>query len=174
MFEFFSFKISAALLNKASKQYNVNMTIKTVLAAYEDVEAMANLLAELFNQEVEFVPHREKQVSALNEILENPAVGTLIVAKQDNVCVGMILVLYTVSTALGGRVGILEDMIVSPEKRGAGIGKLLIEAALAQAKSNGCKRITLLTDTDNYSAHRFYEQAGFTRSNMVPFRIDLA
>lgn len=147
------------------------MTIKIVLATHEDIDAMADLLEILFTQEIEFIPHREKHITVLNEILNNPTLGTLIVAKQDNACVGMVLVLYTLSTALGGRVGLLEDMVVLPEKRDLGIGTLLIEKALTHAKAEGCQRLTLLTDANNNAAHRFYERSGFTHSTMIPFRI---
>ena len=85
----------------------------------------------------------------------------------------MVNLLYTVSTALGSRVAILEDMVVSPKIRGQNVGSSLIEYALDYARKQGCQRITLLTDSDNIAAHRFYERHGFSRSTMVPFRLDL-
>ena len=38
------------------------------------------------------------------------------------------------------------------------------------AKSKGIERITLLTDDDNFKAHKFYEKNGFEKSSMVVFR----
>ncbi len=85
----------------------------------------------------------------------------------------MLNLLYTVSTALGARVGILEDMIISKDYRSQGFGSKLINFAIEFAKENGCKRLTLLTDTDNISAHKFYADKGFSRSSMIPFRINI-
>lgn len=79
--------------------------------------------------------------------------------------------LFTVSTALGGRVALLEDMVISPGTRGRGIGTALLNEAVAVGRSSGCLRITLLTDALNESALRFYVQRGFNVSSMVPLRI---
>ncbi len=79
--------------------------------------------------------------------------------------------LFTVSTALGGRAAILEDLIVRREFRGQGIGTLLLSAALAYAKDNGCLRVTLLTDADNESAISFYRRHQFEVSPMIPLRL---
>ncbi|MGH8602944.1 MAG: GNAT family N-acetyltransferase, partial [Gammaproteobacteria bacterium] len=80
-------------------------------------------------------------------------------------------VLFTVSTALGGPVALLEDMVVHPEYRGGGAGSRLLQAAINLAESSGCYRITLLTDRTNESAQRFYKRHGFTLSDMVPMRL---
>jgi len=79
-------------------------------------------------------------------------------------------VLFTVSTALGSKVAILEDMIVAPEFRGKGVGTRLLERAVKLATDKGCARITLLTDRDNVAAHGFYRKGGFSRSDMIVFR----
>lgn len=36
--------------------------------------------------------------------------------------------------------------------------------------AKGCKRVTLLSDGDNFKAHKFYEKQGFVKSAMIPFR----
>jgi len=135
---------------------------------------MSDLLSVLFNQETEFSANGTAQVDGLTAILNSPQVGHLVVCEIDRVVVGMVNVLYTISTALGARAAVLEDMIVSPDFRGRGIGRKLIERVIDQCAKDGCRRITLLTDYDNVSAHRFYERAGFGRSMMVTFRMPIA
>jgi len=85
----------------------------------------------------------------------------------------MVTILFTVSTAEGDRAAWLEDMVVHPDCRGRGIGRRLLNHALAEAKMAGCTRITLLTDGENHRAMRFYSRAGFVRSAMTPFRLNL-
>lgn len=142
-------------------------------ASAADIPALAGLLAVLFEQEAEFLPDGEAQTRGLAQILGNPHMGSILVAKQGGMAVGMVSLLYTVSTALGGRVALLEDMVVSPAARGVGVGSLLLQAAIDHARSAGCKRITLLTDAANEAAQCFYAKQGFEISSMIPLRLRL-
>ena len=139
-------------------------------ATLDDVPAMVTLLAALFEQEAEFSPDPAAQSRGLQLILENPAAGLLLLAREGPLAVGMVSLLYTVSTALGARVALLEDMVVAAGRRQRGIGSALLQEALVQARLAGCRRVTLLTDDVNVSAQRFYARHGFTRSPMLPFR----
>ena len=143
------------------------------LATIADVPYMAQLLGVLFAQEAEFVPSRHHQIEGLNALMASPDRGRALVYDDRQRILGMVTLLYSVSTALGGIVATLEDMIVSPDARGHGIGQRLITAAIDQSRSDGCRRITLLTDQHNAKAQEFYERAGFARSSMVPFRLIL-
>ena len=138
-----------------------------------DIPQLCILLDVLFSQEAEFKPNHELQGKGLSKILNNEEIGVVLVARDSDKVIGMVSILYTVSTALGERVGILEDFVVLPEYRGKGVGSELISYALNFSKQKGCKRITLLTDDDNEDAHRFYLRFGFSRSPMVPFRLSL-
>jgi len=139
-------------------------------ATIDDIPELCGLLNYLFEQEEEFKPNTEIQSEGLRKIISNSDVGVIIIAIDSNKVIGMVNILYTVSTALGSRVAILEDMVVSPKARGKGMGSMLMKYSLDLAKQNGCKRITLLTDFDNDGVHRFYQQHGFIRSSMVAFR----
>lgn len=148
------------------------MNITKAIAS--DIPELSRLLGVLLSQEVEFSPDLEAQARGLSHIIENPEVGYIVVAKVDSKIIGMINVLFTISTALGARVALFEDMVVSPDYRGAGVGSQIIEYAISSAKQHGCKRVTLLTDRDNVSAHRFYAKHGFTQSAMIPLRLALS
>ena len=75
---------------------------------------------------------------------------------------GATLVVITVAALSAlGVAALLEDMVVAPPARGKGVGSLLLQHAIAQAKAQGCKRVTLLTDGDNEEAKRFYQAQGF-------------
>lgn len=144
------------------------MEITTAISS--DIPQLCLLLDQLFAQEAEFKPNHEAQSRGLAEIIDNTETGDIIVAHDAGQIIGMVNLLYTVSTALGARVAILEDMVISSEYRDKGVGSKLLNYALDFAKSQGCQRVTLLTDDDNTGAHRFYERHGFEQSTMVPFR----
>jgi GNAT superfamily N-acetyltransferase len=138
-----------------------------------DIPALVQLLQVLFSQEVEFKPDGTKQEAALLMILSDSAHGTILVAENSEQILGMVSLLPLVSTALGTRVAILEDMVVAPSARGIGVGAKLLGSAIVYAKSEGYARLTLLTDQDNLTAQQFYENAGFIKSTMVPMRLTI-
>lgn len=143
------------------------------VAVQEDIPELCRLLTILFSQEEDFQPDEAAQARGLSAIIADPEIGHILVARQKGTVVGMVNLLYTVSTALGDRVGLLEDMIVDPGVRGRGAGSLLLKQVIQFARTNGCKRITLLTDRTNKAAQRFYRRHGFVPSAMAPLRLML-
>jgi GNAT superfamily N-acetyltransferase len=110
----------------------------------------------------------------LRSILGEPSLGRLFVLRVDGKVAGMANALVTVSTAEGGRVLLLEDVIVRGEHRGGGLGRRLVEHVLAWAQEQGMTRVTLLADRDNHAALDFYRRLGFEHSNMRVLRKPLA
>ena len=139
-------------------------------ATVNDIPELCDLLAVLFSQEAEFEVDGNAQQTGLQAIISNPDLGIILLARHKDKVVAMVSLLFSISTALGGRVAMLEDMVVLPEQRDLGIGSALLAAAISTARENGCLRITLLTDSYNEIAHRFYDRQGFTRSAMLAFR----
>lgn len=143
-------------------------------ATPQDLPALCDLLSILFSQEAEFHPEPKRQHRGLLQLLQTPEAATILVARHPSgQPVGMVVLLYTVSTALGDPVAWLEDMVVQPGCRSQGTGTALLQAALQTARERGCQRITLLTDQDNQRAQRFYARQGFGPSPMQPMRLML-
>ncbi len=142
-------------------------------ATVADIPALSDLLSLLFAQEAEFRPDPAAQQRGLAAIINDPAVGTILVARDGGAVLGMVNLLFTVSTALGTRVALLEDMVVTTRDRNRGVGAELLRTAIVFARDHGCRRITLLTDADNVRAQAFYRTEGFAMSSMVPLRLAL-
>ena len=142
-------------------------------ATIADIPELCVLLDSLFTQEVEFKTNHEVQACGLAAVINGSGIGDIMVARKSGEIIGMVNLLYTISTALGERVALLEEMVVSPKGRGLGVGSKLMNHTVAFAKESRCKRITLLTDHDNEGAHRFYQRNGFSRSSMIAFRMSL-
>lgn len=132
-----------------------------------DLDAMAGLLGELFALEADFAPDREKQLAALRWILDHPAHGRLFVLRDGDKVVGMANALLSISTAEGGPVLVLEDVILAASHRGGGHGRQLVEHVLDWAAGQGMSRVTLLADKDNQAALDFYARLGFEKSALV-------
>ena len=135
-----------------------------------DIPSLVALLQALFVQESEFAPDADRQRRGVELILAKPEMGRIFVARDGGEIAGMINLLFTVSTALGEPACWLEDMVVKPGSRGAGVGGQLIEHVIGFARDEGYARITLLTDGGNAKARRFYTQYGFRQSDMVVMR----
>lgn len=140
-------------------------------AAFTDIPQLCELLALLFEQEAEFAPDREKQTAALTLLIGNPQRGRVFVLRDGTTVLGMVSVQALVSTACGGDVLLLEDLVVRPECRSRGFGSALLDHVVDFAFRGGYQRITLLTDRINADAQRFYLRHGFRESGMVPYRL---
>jgi GNAT superfamily N-acetyltransferase len=139
-------------------------------ATLEDLPQLTDLLHELFTQERDFVPDRVKQMRGLRLILEQPNRGRIFVLRQEGTILGMINLLFTISTAEGGFVVLLEDVIVHRDYRGRGFGDLLLRHAIEYARKKDFLRMTLLADRLNEDGQRFFKAHGFFESKMIPLR----
>jgi len=60
-----------------------------------------------------------------------------------------------------GYLGHIDELIVSKEKRGFGVGSALLTAIIGIAKEAGCSRVELDSAFHRSEAHKFYQQQGF-------------
>jgi len=142
-------------------------------ATLEDLPQLTELLFDLFTLEGDFKPDRAKHMRGLRLILEQPSRGRIFVVRQDGRILAMINLLFTISTAEGGFVVLLEDFIVHHDHRHRGFGDKLMEYSIQFAREKNFLRITLLTDRLNEEAQKFFKHHGFIDSKMIPLRMYL-
>jgi len=140
-------------------------------ATLDDMPRLVELLTALFAEEEDFVPDPDKQEHGLRMILEQPNRGRIFVLHTDHMAIGMANLLFTISTAEGGLVVLLEDVIVHPQHRGQGYGGQLLQHVIDFAREKGFKRITLLTDRISAESQSFFQKHGFKFSSMIPMRL---
>jgi GNAT superfamily N-acetyltransferase len=140
-------------------------------ATEADLDELSDLLGELFSEESDFRPNKEKQLRGLRLIFEQPNRGRVFVLRRDKVIVGMINLLFTISTAEGGFVILLEDLVVHKKYRDKGYGSDLLEHAIKFAREKNFLRITLLTDRPEIRSQNFFRRHGFVDSSMMPMRL---
>jgi GNAT superfamily N-acetyltransferase len=83
----------------------------------------------------------------------------------------MINLLFTISTAEGGFVVVLEDLVIHKKYQGHGYGSKLLNHAIEFARQKNFLRITLLTDRPENVAQEFFRRHGFHESSMIPMRL---
>ena len=142
-------------------------------ATIEDLSSLTDLVVDLLDLQDDFTPDPVLQKRGIRHILEEPARGRIFVARTQDRIVGMANLLFTVSTAMGGFVLIMEDVIIHPDHRGRGYGAALLEAVVEFAQEKDFKRITLLADKLSNDSQAFFQQHGFTYSSLIPMRLIL-
>lgn len=152
---------------KPSVQENVRVEPATI----EDLPNLVQLVSELMDLQVDFMSNPEAHERGLALILEQPQRGRIFVLRNDDQIFGMVNLLFTISTALGGLVILLEDFVIHPNHRGQGYGTLLLDYVKNFAKQKKFKRITLLTDKMGTESQSFFQKEGFDHSSMVPMRL---
>jgi N-acetylglutamate synthase-like GNAT family acetyltransferase len=139
-------------------------------AALDDIDGMIPLLKDLFSLEADFCFDEAFQRRGLAMMLEPCASRRMLVACAGNRIIGMASIQTLISTAEGGLSGIVEDVVVSRDWRGKGIGSCLLGSIEAWAYAKGLKRIQLLADTANAPALDFYRNLGWTTTQLICLR----
>jgi GNAT superfamily N-acetyltransferase len=102
---------------------------------------------------------------ALYLFLEHPDLGFVWMAYDDDIAAGICVVCYAVSTSMGALVAKLDDVSVKPDRRGEGIGTVLIKALKEQLTKESVTRIDVAVHLQNPEARAFYERLGFQPLN---------
>ena len=145
------------------------ITIRT--AKPSDIPQLVELLKELFTIEADFDYDLDKQTCGLNLLLKSGK-DCILVAElpNGNKVLGMCTVQTLISTAEGGAVGLLEDLIVAADFRNQGIAAKLVVEAVEWPNCHGLKRLQLLADKHNLPALSFYQKPGWKTTQLVCLR----
>jgi GNAT superfamily N-acetyltransferase len=143
--------------------------VKIRQAEAADIGTMSTLLAQLFSLEQDFRPNSSKQRMGLEMLLKTPDAYVVVAEEQGDV-VGMLTLQTLVSTAEGGRCGLIEDVVVNESCRGRGIGQALMTHIVDWADRQGLVRLQLLADRHNQPALVFYQGHGWSMTNMIALK----
>lgn len=86
------------------------------------------------------------------------------VAEVDGKIVGTFALIIIDSVAHGGKpFGVVEDVVVSDDWQGKGVGKKMMQFAMARCQKRGCYKLVLSSHLKREKAHKFYESLGFAK-----------
>lgn len=131
-----------------------NLTIRYATEA--DLAAILDLIIDL----AIFENAKEEVIVTLEELTKDFREGTFqsqVAVDENGQVVGMTLYYLTYST-WKGKMMYLEDFVVKPEYRRRGIGQLLFDAIIAEAKKQQCKMMKWQVLDWNESAIEFYKK----------------
>ncbi len=148
---------------------NENLLVRR--ATEDDLPVVVGLFAlEDDGNREDAAPERELEpcyVEALRAIDGDPNNAFLVAEDGSGRVVGTFQLTIVQHVAYrGGRVAQIENVLVSPEQRGRGIGEAMMRWAIDEARRRGCFRVQLTSNRRRTRAHAFYERLGFVPSHV--------
>ncbi len=135
------------------------------LAGADDAPAFGRLL-HAFNVEFgEATPDAETIAERAAPLIESGEVTVLFAGEGPY---GFAELRFRPSLYTGALDAHLEELYVVPDRRGQGLGRALLEAAMEQARGRGAAHIDLGTGETDVAARALYESAGFTNREGGP------
>lgn len=118
-------------------------------------------------------PRDDRLVALSRALLDDPGEGVQYIARraEDGIAVGFATVFWGWSTLDAARMGLMNDLFVKPEARGAGVGRSLIEACRGACRKRGVNKLEWSTAPDNSTAQRLYDSTGATASTWKSYEI---
>jgi ribosomal protein S18 acetylase RimI-like enzyme len=134
-------------------------------ASPDDAAEVARLLHDFNTEYDEPSPDVEVLTERAREML---AAGEMTVLLGGEGPDGIASIRYRRSIWTGEPDAYLEELYVYPERRGKGLGRALLEAAMQTAREEGATHIDLGTSENDTAARGLYESAGFTNREGQP------
>lgn len=110
--------------------------------------------------------------SAFERVDADPHQRLTVATREDRVVGTLQLTVIPGISRRGSTRALIEGVRVHDSERGQGLGKQLIEWAVAESRRLGCALVQLTSDATRGDAHRFYERLGFSRTH-VGFKLQL-
>lgn len=139
-----------------------------------DLEALGRLGSLLVAEHYEFDPLRflpplADMPQRYGEFLESQSKGPdrfVLVADLNGAVVGYVFggIEGADYMVLRGPAGMIYDLVVDPDHRQQGVGKMLMDNALHILAERGAPRAVLSTAEKNVNAHHLFEHEGFRRT----------
>ena len=139
-------------------------------ARREDVEVIVKMLADdplgSGRERIE-QPLPSCYFRAFEAVDRDPHIQLVVAEDGDGAVVGCLeLCILPGLSSQGASRGLIEDVRVATHCRSRGIGEKMVQWAIAEARSKGCKLVELLTHHTRVDAQRFYKRLGFQPSHV--------
>ena len=141
------------------------MTITTRQATASDIPAVAELF-DLYRQFYEQRPDLSRAQRFISDRMTRRESVILVAESEQAGLLGFCQLYPTFCSVEAQPIYALYDLFVLPTARKAGAGRLLLQAAEAQAAAEGKARMDLTTARTNLPAQSLYESVGWVRDDV--------
>jgi GNAT superfamily N-acetyltransferase len=105
----------------------------------------------------------EEATAHLESFRSYPNYRVFVATLQDEVVGTYSLLIMDNLAKRGLRSGIVEEVGVTPNHQGQGIGRTMMHHAMEECRAAGCYKLALSSNMRRTEAHEFYETLGFER-----------
>ena len=133
-------------------------------ARLEDDAALVRIDEQTWTPEVSPAPQPPAGTALLGERVPPEDV---LVAELDGAVAGYALLARGFPVPAHAHVLVLNGLAVAPEAGGRGVGRALVEAAVAEARRRGARKLTLRVLGPNAVARRLYARCGFVEEGVL-------
>ena len=138
--------------------------ISPVACEVPHYEAVCRLMGQLTTRSIAF------SLEDYQRLLASPSSKLFLLSCEDRV-VGMLTVgMYASPT---GTKAWIEDVVVDESLRGSGLGRVLVEHAIAFCKEEGIDTVYLTSNPKRVAANALYQAVGFVRKETNMYKMDL-
>jgi ribosomal protein S18 acetylase RimI-like enzyme len=137
-------------------------------AALADLPAIVAMLADDAlgaTREIVEDPPAQCYREAFDAISRDPNQLLLVAEGADRIVGCLQLSFIPGLSRQGAWRGQIESVRIASDQRGSGLGRRMIEHAIALCRERGCSLVQLTTDKSRTDAKRFYEGLGFVASH---------
>lgn len=124
-------------------------------------------------------PSDEKLAQLAQALIDHPAEGVQLIARETTGAtgtaggpLGFATIYWTWQTLYAARVGVLNDLYVTPQARGTGTARALISQSLQLCHERGAAKLVWETAPDNETAQRLYDGIGAEKSTWFSYELE--
>ena len=130
---------------------------------------VSTLLVEFRDWQGSDAPSEQSCLASVRRLMDDPDAEYLLGAvDEDHKPAGVAQLRFRYSLWRAAEDCYLEDLFVRQEARRSGLGRALVEGALARARERGCARVELDANEDNPPALALYQRLGFSAVSESP------
>jgi ribosomal protein S18 acetylase RimI-like enzyme len=124
-----------------------------------DADRIGRLLHDVHTEFDEFSPGAQAVAERVRNLLADGEISVLVAGADP---VGLAVLRFRPSLWKAALECYLEELYVVPDRRGEGIGRALMDAAIDVARHEGADDMSLATGEDDVAARALYESLGFS------------
>lgn len=139
------------------------------LAKEDDARAAFTLMTDLGYPDVEL----DQFAETYHQVLEHQTMILLVAEDDNNEVIGLASMSNRPQLRLTGNLVTIDEFVIADKARGTGVGRELLNAAMAVAKKLGARRLELETNRARESYRRgFYIKNGFVEADSAVMRVE--
>ena len=130
-------------------------------ASFDDIDLLVQMMQDFYA--IDGYPINIDQSKKLfSTFISNENLGKAWLIESENQTVGYLILTFIFSFEYGGTIGFVDELYLSEQARGKGIGKQTIAFAQAEAAKLSLKLLYLEVEPHNATAQKLYLAAGFS------------